>query len=133
MDEPTYVDAGDEFGDLTAAKNRGRRKWQSPSGKWQKRILKAAHRKYYRTRDEQKVVNHIARQAVPMALNVEGWPEEWIEFCCQWCEGKWADKKPVKLWGLLNFIMDDDKKADWLSKNKGEVDMRPKSADEWRW
>lgn len=129
MDEPTYVEAGDEFGDLHA--NKQRPKWQSPKGVWQKRILRAAHRKYYRDREEQTVCNHIARQAVTKAVSIDGWPTEWIEYCCQWCEKKWFNNKPVKLWGLLNFIMDDDKKNDWLASASNEVDMKPKPKGEW--
>ena len=130
MDEPTYVEAGDEFGDLHANK---RPKWMTPKGKWQKRILKAAHRKYYRDREEQKVCNQIARQAVPQAVSIDGYHIEWIEYCCEWCEKKWFNNKPVKLWGLLNFILDHDKKIDWIASNKEKpVDMRPKPASEWR-
>jgi hypothetical protein len=134
VDEPIYVEPGNEFGDLH--KNTRRADWQTPKGKWQKRILRAVNRKYYKAkavggREEQSVCNQIARQAVPMEVSIEGWPEEWVEFCCKWAEKKWASKQYISLWALLNFIMDHDKKSNWLAK-KPKVDLTPKSADEWR-
>ena len=139
MDEPTYIEPGDEFGDLSIAKNKERAQWQTPKGRWQKRILSAVGRKYYRPksqggRKEQEVVNSIAKQAVPMELSADGYSEEWIEFCCKWAEAKRRTTPPqwIGLAGLVSFITNQDAKADWLSKNQGKVDLTPKSSDEWR-
>jgi hypothetical protein len=138
VDEPTYVEAGDEFGELSQARGQ-RAQWQTPKGKWQKRLLKAVGREYYKSkakggRYEQTSCNTIARQAVPMELSADGYPEEWIEFCCKWAEGKRREHPPkwISLTGLLSFITNNNSKADWLSKNQGKVDLTPKDED-WSW
>lgn len=115
--EPSYVEAGDEFGDLHQGARR--HKWMTPKHPLAVKMLAAVHRQYYATRAEQAQVNAIAKAAVPLAMVQDlarnRYPTEWVEARCRIAEKMWAERKTINLSGLITLIEKEDYRQKWCT------------------
>jgi hypothetical protein len=116
MPEPRYVEPGDEFED-GGWNPRARPKWMKPETELEKRILEAVGRRYYPDKYTKTEVRLIVKAAISLDEGIESeYPTEWIEYCCEWAEGKRAKGSMVQIKGLLTFINREEAKKDFLDR-----------------
>lgn len=94
-------------------------KWMLPSTDFQKRVLEAAHRKYWPSAKEggKEQRSKIIMIEKSMSIISIKYPSNWIEHCLQWYESK-NKTGYVPLQGLVTFIEDEDKRNVFLAKEK---------------
>jgi|WetSurSiteA1Bulk_404760.scaffolds.fasta_scaffold48178_2 hypothetical protein len=120
VDEPEYVDDGNEFGDYSVSRP-GMPKWRVPSTDLQRRILSASHRKYWPPKDEggrelRSFFIGVERSMLSLMTGSQSfYPAEWVEYCVAWYERK-CKKKPMPLKALCTFLMDTDALNQFVKK-----------------
>jgi hypothetical protein len=123
MSDPRYVEPGDEFGDGNSWNPRARPKWMKPETDLEKRILRSVGRKYYPDKYLKTEVRLIVKAAISLDEGIESeYPTEWIEYCCEWAEGKRAKGSMVQLKGLLTFINREEAKQSFLDRYEKEYE-----------
>lgn len=114
--EVTYVDDDEIFEDNPIGLNK-RPKWQTPTTKFQERLLDSVGRKYYQSRNERSAVIEIEKSALALSDGlVSIYPIEWVETCIEWAIKKRKDGFPVMLLGLLNLINDSERRTDFIAR-----------------
>ena len=119
-DEIRYVE--DPFEDEDYGRVARRRpKWQSPATPFELAVLSAAKRKYW----PDKTVRHhfimIEKAMQPMTeIATPEMPIEWVRHCVKWFRNK-NKRGYISVKGLLTFINDEDKKNDFVRKNRGSI------------
>ncbi len=128
-DDPQYVSNIDETGDVSFRPQKFA-KWQTPTGMIQATMLHSVGRKRYKNRDEQAACNEIGKQALKLSDGVESpYPWEWIMDRCELVRKlrrgeikSKTDKPPqIGLKGLVSMIKNEDKKTEWLDKNRNKL------------
>jgi len=120
QDEPEYVDADDPFHELP--KLRSRPKWMLPDSNYEKRILDAVGRKYYKARYERTQVLQITKAMLPLAKAGGGrYPVEWVEVCCKWAEKQRKSRRIIQLPGLLSLINREEAMKEWKELQPGNI------------
>jgi hypothetical protein len=117
--EIRYVD--DPWEDEETGYSGRRPKWMSPSTPFQKQVLAAAHRKYWpdKTTRSRFVMIEKAMQPMRHVMTPE-MPEEWVKNCLQWFKNK-NKKGFIPLKGLLTLINNEDRKSDFIRKNRSSI------------
>jgi len=123
MDEPTYVDVGDEFGDEDTS-------WRYPDDLANQDTIKnvfaiCGGRKYFANPKEarkwRKIDGQITRGMIGQA---------WLDHCLEWAKKKNFRATVIKVDALGSYVMNKAKMQDFLTK---EIDLTPKDEGEWRW
>lgn len=119
-EETRYVD--DPFEDEDYGRTARRRpKWQSPSTPFQLAVLSAAKRKYWPDKDVRHEFIMIEKAMQPITtVTMPDMPIEWVRHCAKWFRNK-NKRGFIPLKGLLTFIHDEDKKSDFIRKNRGSI------------
>jgi hypothetical protein len=123
VDDPIYVDVGDEFGDEDDS-------WRYPDDLINQSVIKKVFaicggRKYFATPKEgrkwRKIDGQISRGLIP---------SDWIDHCIAWAKKKNFRATLIKVDALGSYILNKAKMQDFLTSRV--VDLKPKSSDEWR-
>lgn len=128
LNEPRYVE--DPFED--EFNPRRRPKWMIPQKPLEVRILSAVGRKYYPDKHLRSEVLRIVKASMSLDSGVESeYPTEWVEYCCEWAEGKRAKRSMVQLKGLLSFINRKEAKEEFLDKYEREYESVEDDDDDY--
>ena len=117
--EPSYVDVEDDEDDGSGVGVNRRPKWSLPDNPFEKRLLDACHRKYFR-KGEKSRVKAIEKAMISIRINPGNppkYPTEFVEEMIKWAIGKNKGKYAiVQLPSLLSAIEKEDNRTDWLSR-----------------
>ena len=120
-DEIRYVEPGQEFDDDDYSGVGRVPKWRKPSTPFQMAVLSAAQRKYW----PDKAIRHefimIEKAMQPMTEVFQPeMPTEWVRSCVKWFRNK-NKRGYVPLKGLATLINDEERKSDFVRKNRGTI------------
>jgi hypothetical protein len=131
--EPKYVAEGEEFGDSIGRNTRP--KWSIASTPFQKRLLSAVGKTYYKTHNERSAVVAIEKSAISLTGGlISVYPLEWVDQCIDWANKKRrVDGQWVGFIGLVNLINNEDKKIEFVQrwqKENSDIPLRKSTSQE---
>lgn len=115
MDEIRYVEPGSEFDEEPVSRVP---KWRRANTPFEMAVLSAAHRRYWPDKETRHEFIMIEKAMQPMTEVFQpDMPTEWVRSCVRWFRNK-NKKGYVPLKGLITFIKDEDRKSDFIRKNR---------------
>lgn len=128
MNEPTYVDEGNEFGDGDPKKPPKNR---TPTTDWQRDLLSIFQMKYYKDRNQKSKVRMIEKKMAPYALNPSRppyFPSEYVKALIEWAKAK-RRHSFFPLDSLLSAILNQARKEEWLARQVYLASIQPKELE----
>ena len=128
MEEPTYIDVGNEFDDLVMREPKWRRinnyKWNNIG--LVRMALAVCGRKKFASKMEFSFFRMADKSSMPMILNPENiYAVEWLESCIDWAKKKNKPRTIIKLPALISLMKNEAKFKDfsysWKSEHKDIV------------
>jgi hypothetical protein len=129
MDEPTYVDEGNEFGDSDPKKPPKNR---TPTTDWQRELLAVFGMKYFKDKNQKSRVRMIEKQMAPYALNPSRppiFPTEYVKELIEWARKK-RRTQLLPLDSLISAICNDARRDQWIANRVQDAyEARTKSPE----
>ena len=114
MDEPTYIDIGDEF-DIED------NSWKYPDDLENQDIIKkvffiCGRRKYFHSKKEGRKWRQIDGQVSRKAIRVE-----WVNNCIEWAKSRNEHRFSINVTALASLVLNKARMQDWLMKHKDKL------------
>jgi hypothetical protein len=123
MNDPQYIDAGNEFGEGSNKPPLNR----TPTTDWQREVLAIFGMKYYKDRQQKSELRMIEKGMAPFAINPSRpplYPTEYVTELLEWARKKRRTAR-IPLSALLSAIQNDAKRNEWVDQHLYKIKINP--------